>query len=59
MLNIDQKYYCSNYYNVSVNEYGVKCGTSLRFCERKGWINPTILMAGFSSILDISSVEHL
>ena len=38
--NIDQKYYCSNYYDVSVNKYGVKCGTSLRFWENKGWINP-------------------
>ena len=28
---IDQKYCCSNYYDVSVNKYGVKCGTSLRF----------------------------
>ena len=25
---IDQKYYFSNYCEVSVNEYGVKCGTS-------------------------------
>ena len=29
--NIDQKYYCSDYYDVSLNKYGVKCGTSLRF----------------------------
>ena len=29
--NIDQKHYCSNYYDVSVNKYGVKCKTSLRF----------------------------
>ena len=29
--NIDQKYYCSDYYDASVNKYGVKCGTSLRF----------------------------
>ena len=29
--NIDQKYYCSNYYDVNVNKFGVKCG--------KGWIN--------------------
>ena len=28
-----QKYYCSNYYDVSVNEYGVECGTSLGFWE--------------------------
>ena len=31
--------YASNYYDVRVNKYGVKCGTSLRFCENKGWIN--------------------
>ena len=37
--NIDQKFYCSAYYDVSVNKYGVKCGTSLRFWENKGWIN--------------------
>ena len=24
----------------NVNKYGVKCGTSLRFWENKGWINP-------------------
>ena len=29
--NIDQKFYCSSYYDVSVNKYGFKCGTSLRF----------------------------
>ena len=38
---INQKYYRSNYYDVSVNIYGVKCGTSLRFWENKGWINST------------------
>ena len=38
--NIDPKYYCSYYYGVSVNKYGVKCGTSLRFWENKGWSNP-------------------
>ena len=37
--NIDQKYYCSDYYHVSVKKYGVKCGTLLRFWEKKGWIN--------------------
>ena len=37
--NIDQKYYCSDYCDVSVNKYGVKCGSSLRFWENKGWIN--------------------
>ena len=37
--NIDQKYYCSDYYDVSINKYGVKCGTSSKFWENKGWIN--------------------
>ena len=32
-------YYYSNYYDVSVNELGVKCKISLRFWENKGWIN--------------------
>ena len=25
--NVNQKYYCSNYFEVSVNKYDVKCGT--------------------------------
>ena len=29
----------SDYYDINVNKYGVKCGTSLRFWENKGWIN--------------------
>ena len=36
---IDKRYYSSDYYDVSLNKYGVKCGTSLRFWENKGWIN--------------------
>ena len=39
LKNIDAKFYASDYYHVSVNKYGVKCGTSLRFWENKGWIN--------------------
>ena len=39
LKNIDAKYYASDYYDVNVNKYGVKCGTSLRFWENKGWIN--------------------
>ena len=31
LKNIDQKYYCSDYYDLSVNKYGVKCRISLRF----------------------------
>ena len=37
---IDQKYYCLSYYDVSVNKYGVKSETPLRFWENNGWINP-------------------
>ena len=33
------KFYASDYYDVKVNKYGVKCGTSLRFWENKSWIN--------------------
>ena len=39
LKNIDQKYYFSDYYDVSVNKYGVKCKTPVRFWENKGWIN--------------------
>ena len=39
LKDIDKKYYCSNYYDVSVNKYAVKCGTSLRFWENKACIN--------------------
>ena len=33
LKNIDQKYYCSDYYDLSVNKYSVKCATSLRVWE--------------------------
>ena len=36
---MDKKLYASSYYDVTVNKYGVKVGTSLRFWENKGWIN--------------------
>ena len=39
LKNIDQKYYSSDYYDVSLNKYSVKCGASLRFWENKGRIN--------------------
>ena len=39
LKNIDAKFYASDYYDVNVNKYGVKCGTTLRFWENKGWIN--------------------
>ena len=37
--NIDKKYYASDFYDVRVNKYGVKCETSLIFWEKEGWIN--------------------
>ena len=37
LKNIDAKFYASDYYDVNVNKYGVKCVT-LRFWENKGWI---------------------
>ena len=39
LKNIDQRYYCSKYYDVDINRYGFKCGISLRFWENKRWIN--------------------
>ena len=36
---IYQRYYCSSYYDVTYNKYGLKCGTSLRFWENIVWIN--------------------
>ena len=38
LKNIDAKFYTSDY-DVNVNKYGVKCGTSLTFWENKGWVN--------------------
>ena len=40
LKDIDQNYYCSDYYDANVNKYGFKCGSSLGFWENKGWINP-------------------
>ena len=39
LKNIDHKYYSSDIYDAGINKYVVKCGTSLRFWENKGWIN--------------------
>ena len=38
--NIDKKYYCSDFYDVDLNYYGVEVGASLRFWESKGGIRP-------------------
>ena len=37
--NIDQKFYCSNYCS-NCSNYAVKCGTTLKIWENKGWNNP-------------------
>ena len=47
LKNIDPKYYCSSYYDVKLNKYGVKCGTSLRFWENNGWIHSIDLYTWF------------
>ena len=39
LKNIGPKFYASDYYDINVNKNGVKCETSLRFWENKGWIN--------------------
>ena len=39
LSDMDKKLYASNYYDVKVNKYGVKVGTSLRVWENKGCIN--------------------
>lgn len=38
LKNVYSNYYCWDYYDVSVNKYGVRCVTSLRFCLENGWI---------------------
>ena len=38
LRDIDPKLYLSNYHDVSVNKYKIKCSTSLRFSENEGWI---------------------
>ena len=44
LKSIDQKFY---YYDVSVNKYGIQCGTLLRFWEIKRWINEIDLYGWF------------
>ena len=39
LKNIDEKYYCSDFYNVNLSYYKAEVGNSLRFWESKGWIN--------------------
>ena len=35
LKSIDLKFYASDYYDINVNKYDAKCGTSLRFWENK------------------------
>ena len=37
LKDIDKKYYCSGFYDVHLNYYGVEVRNSLRFWESKGW----------------------
>ena len=39
LKNIGAKFYVSDYNDVNVNKYDVKCGASLRFWEINDWIN--------------------
>ena len=57
LKDIDQKFYCSDYYDVSVNKYGAKCGTLLRFWKISVGLMKQILTVGFSGTLDIGWVE--
>ena len=56
LKDINQKFQRSDYY-LSVNKYGVKCGTSLRFGKIKVGLMKQTLMVGFSDILDTGQVE--
>ena len=57
LKNIGAKFYASDYYDVNVNRYGVKCGTSLRFWENRGWINKIDPYGWFQCYLGICQAE--
>ena len=59
LKNIDQKFYCSDYYDVELNKYKVKTRTSLRVFKLKVGLMKQILMNGFNGILDTSQEENL
>ena len=42
---------------MNMDKYGLKCGTSLRFWENRGWINKIDPYGWFSVILGIGQVE--
>ena len=47
MESIDGRYYRSDFNDVSLNCYGVKCRTSLRSWEEKAWVNKIDLYGWF------------
>ena len=50
LWDINQKYYCSDYYDVSLNKYSVKCGD---FGKIKDGLIKLTLMDDFNGVLDI------
>ena len=54
---IYRKYYYSEYYDMSVNKYDVKCGTTLRFWKVRVGLIKLIFMVGFSGISSTCWVE--
>ena len=42
-----ERIFSSDFYDIRLNYYGVKCGISLRFWESKGWIRPIDLYGWF------------
>ena len=59
LKNVNIKSYCSNYNDISLNIYGLRCGTSLSFWKNNGWITSIDPGGwfGFSGILGIGWVE--
>ena len=49
----------SNYYNVELNKYKVRTGTSLRFWKNKDWINKIDPYEWFNVISDTFWEEDL
>ena len=53
----DKEYYCSDCYVVSVNKYGVECGTLLRFLEIRIVLIKQTRMVGSSGVLGTGWIE--
>ena len=52
LKDIGKKYYCSKYYDLNGNKYGVKCEAPLRFGKNKDWINSIDPYGWFQWYLD-------